>query len=364
MIDDSDLKVINPVTLAGIASAAHVTSGIPIPKVSRVKQFSPEEWEQFTEEYASELRTEYAKVRRFGGTGDMGIDVACFTTNQGFDEGWDNHQCKRYHGSLAPSSAWLEIGKIIYYSYCEEYPPPRKHFFCASAGISTKLEKLLAAPLKLKEECKKEWSSKCENDITNIQPIPLTGSLLTYFEQFDFTIFSSKSVLDLLHVHERSTNHVIRFGGGLPLREPTATPPHTPSNDESRYIKQLLGCYEQHTGITFVDTHALSDHPSMATNLKRQRERFYHAEALRNFARDTVPQGTFANLQEEIYYGVADECDADHPTGLTRMTEVLKTASAISSTTNPLAPATTVQDRQGICHQLANEDRLIWIPNE
>ena len=27
---------------------------------------------------------------------------------------------------------------------------------------------------------------------------------------------------------------------------------------------------------------------------------------------------------------------------------------------HPLAPSTFVQDKQGICHQLANEDRLKW----
>ncbi len=44
----------------------------------------------------------------------------------------------------------------------------------------------------------------------------------------------------------------------------------------------------------------------------RQRERFYHAESLKNFARDTVPTGTFDALQDEIYHGVIDVCEDYH----------------------------------------------------
>jgi hypothetical protein len=39
-------------------------------------------------------------------------------------------------------------------------------------------------------------------------------------------------------------------------------------------------------------------------------------------------------------------------------------ATQIISTSNPLAPATRVPDRQGVCHQLANEDRLKWMPDD
>ena len=240
MISDADLKLIAPKGVAATASAAHVSSGLPIPKALRVQVFSPEDWEQFTEEYAFSLQSEYAKVRRFGGSGDMGIDVACFSTDQGFKDGWDNYQCKRYDHALRPGDIWVELGKIIFYSFSGEYSVPRKHYFCASQGIGTTLEKLLNDSDKLKAKCRDEWADKCASTITSTQTIPLAGTLLAYFDAFDFAIFSSKSVLDLVQGHSKTQFHAVRFGGGLPARPEHQAPPDQPQQHESRYIRQLL----------------------------------------------------------------------------------------------------------------------------
>lgn len=151
MIDPNDLGDINPRGPSTTATAASVVSGIPIPKVARVSLFSPDEWEEFSAEYGHSLKDEYEKVRRFGGTGDMGIDIACFHHESGFAKGWDNFQCKRYGGAIVPGQAWIEIGKIIYYSWLEEFPAPNRYFFCAPKGIATSLEKLLNDPKKLKD---------------------------------------------------------------------------------------------------------------------------------------------------------------------------------------------------------------------
>jgi len=361
MINDADLKLIAPTGLSSSTTASHVSSGLPIAKSLRVQVFSPDEWEQFTEEYASSLETAYQKVRRFGGSGDMGIDIACFQTDQGFKGGWENYQCKRYDHALRPGDIWIEIGKIIYHSFNGEYPAPRKHYFCASQGIGTTLEKLLNDSNKLKQKCRTEWADKCETGITTTATLPLTGELLEYFDAFDFSIFSSKSVLELIKGHSTTPFHTVRFGGGLPLRPSHAPPPSQPLQYESRYIQQLLDAYGEHVGTNFPDLAALSGNTDMASNFRRQRERFYSAEALRNFARDTVPAGTFAQLQEEIYHGVVEECESSHPNGFERMTAVVKQAASVASTSNPLSPSTSVQDRQGICHQLANDDRLKWV---
>jgi len=70
--------------------------------------------------------------------------------------------------------------------------------------------------------------------------------------------------------------------------------------------------------------------------LGEAKEAFYHAEALRVFARDTVPPGTFEGLQEDIYTGIIDEHDAHHPDGYTRVLKVTKTARELSLTSNAL----------------------------
>ncbi|WP_272472345.1 restriction endonuclease [Escherichia coli] len=125
MILESDLRDIHPKWAGGVPSTMHIQDGLPIPKSVRVQSFSPAEWEEFTEEWASYLKNEYITVRRFGGSGDLGIDIAGFCSKNGFEAVWDNYQCKRYDHPLRPGEVWVEMGKIIYYSFLGEYLPPR-----------------------------------------------------------------------------------------------------------------------------------------------------------------------------------------------------------------------------------------------
>lgn len=367
LINEADFKPIVPKGVVCTTTAQHVLSGLPIPKVTRVRTFSPDDFEGFVEEWASSLdRGDYAKVRRFAGSGDMGIDIAAFTTGEGFAAAWDNYQCKRYDHPLRPSDIYKEIGKIVYYSWCGEFSMPRKHYFAGSQDIGTSLEKLLSDKSKLKQAERDNWEQYCQKTtgITSTKEVPLEGNLLAYFDSFDFGIFDSKSIVDLIKQHEKTSFHAVRFGGGLPPRPNIQRPPALPGAHESRYIRQLLDAYGEHAGVHLTDIAALENHLSLARDFSRQRERFYHAEALRNFSRDTVPDGTFTSLQEEIFQGVVDVCEDSHPSGFERMKATVSQASLVVSTASPLAPVTKVQDRQGICHQLVNEDRLRWMVDD
>jgi hypothetical protein len=360
MIAESDLREIMPKTRLEVATAVHVQSGIPVPKANRVKTFSPDEWESFIEEWASSLENEYIKVRRFGGAGDSGVDIAGFLTENGFEDTWDNYQCKRYDHPLRPSDVWIEIGKIIYYSFINEYSPPRKHYFVASLGVGTMLEKLLNKPNVLREKFKENWDVYCKTTITETKEIELNGELASFVDSFDFTIFSTKSHVELINEHALTGFHTVRFGGGLPMRPAPTAPPHTPTSSESRYIRKLLDAYGDFLGQALEGTGDLVTNAMLDKDYRRQRERFYYAEALRNFARDTVPEGTFRDLQEEVYHGVVDVTDSEYSNGFERMKATVVHASTVALTANPLASVIKSQDRQGICHQLANDDRLSW----
>ncbi len=364
VIAESDLEEIQPKTPSGVSSQSQVQSGVPIPKAGRIKLFSPDEWEEFIEEWASSLAAVYVKVRRFGGAGDLGVDIAGFCSERGFLGDWDNFQCKRYDHPLRPADIWVEIGKIIYYSHLGEYSPPRKHYFVCSQGVGTSLEKLLNTPDALKAKAAENWDKHCCDGITSSASIALDGALKEYFDVFDFSIFSSRSVVEIIEEHSKTGFHAIRFGGGLPTRPSPDLPPDTPQENESRYIRQILDAYGDHLGISLSDAAALSHHGAFKRDYLRQRERFYHAESLKNFARDTVPEGTFDALQDEIYHGVVDVCENTHPNGFERMKATISQAAAVAATSNPLVSSMKVQDRQGICHQLANDDRLRWVPGD
>jgi len=61
---------------------------------------------------------------------------------------------------------------------------------------------------------------------------------------------------------------------------------------------------------------------------------------------------------------VIDICEDVHDDGFKRMKATVAHASTVAATSNPLVSAIQAQDRRGICHQLANDDRLQWIAED
>jgi hypothetical protein len=345
---------------SGFATVDQTVHGPLIPPQQRILLYSASEWEEFVLEWAHYcLKKEYIKVLRFSGAGDHGIDIAGFTDALLLRGVWDNYQCKHYSHGLYPSDAWPEIGKVLWYSFKGEYKPPRKYFFVAPRGAGTALQNLLAYPAKLKKELFKHWDANVQNKITETGAVKLEGAFLAYVDAFDFSIFEAKTALELVDDHRGCPCHAARFGGGLPPRPAASPPPPEFADIESRYIAQLLAAYAEHKKEAVPNAKSLK-WPNLREHFGRQREAFYHAESLRIFARDTVPPGTFESLQEDIHTGVIDICDEDYADGYARVRTVTKAARDLQLTSNPLLSCSKPKDRDGICHQLANEDRLIW----
>lgn len=204
MITDEDMRPVAPRPSSTTLPSDYVVTGVPISKQVRVTTFSAEEWEEFIEEWCGSLNNFYHLTRRHSGAGDMGIDVAGYLSDAGLNGEWDNYQCKHYDKPLSPAMMWLEFGKVIYYSFKTEYLPPRKYYFVAPRGVGTTLANLMNKPEELKNRLHEQWDSKCKNEITKTASIPLTGELLEWFEQFDFSIFSYKTVRELIEGHERT----------------------------------------------------------------------------------------------------------------------------------------------------------------
>ena len=195
-------------------------------------------------------------------------------SENGFQGPWDNYQCKRYAQPLRPSDIWVEIGKIIYYSHRKEFIAPDTHYFVCSQGVGTTLEKLLNNTEKLKEQARSNWEKYCKTEITSTADVPLDGELLKYFDAFDFSIFSSKSIVELIDAHALTAHHAVRFGGGLPPRPPTGAPPATPADEESRYIRHILDAYGEHLGKAITAPDSLVPHDNLNKDFLRQREDF------------------------------------------------------------------------------------------
>jgi len=341
-----------------------VGSGMNFPVAKLIEIFEPSEWEEFTEEWALSLEPEYKEVIRWSGAGDMGLDVIGFDTDKKFDGAWDNYQCKRYAMQLQPSHIWVELGKMIYYSHVGEYTVPMNYYFAASKGVGLKLKKLLTRPAELKTGLIGNWDGHCKTGITENVVIPLDGKLLEYVKKFDFGIFKMKSVTEIIRGHANTVYYQRRFGtASFPERPPIEQPPAEIHQKESRYVRQLFDVYSEKLKVQLDDPTQLAKYPEMERHFNRSREIFYHAESLRNFPRDSVDPGAFDAIREEIYHGVVDAYEMDYADGLARVRSTLSHATTLTPSCNALCIRVQTQDKQGLCHHLANEDRFEWVKN-
>ncbi len=130
---------------------------------------------------------------------------------------------------------------------------------------------------------------------------------------------------------------------------------------ETRYVDQLLKVYAEKYPAEALDRDVVSKHPLVGKHFRRQRKAFYSAEALRLYARDSVPEGTFEALQSDVHAGIVEIAEAEHDTGMARLVAVLSGSASIDLSSHALMTVTNTEDRKGICHQLANDQRLSWM---
>ncbi|RYG99673.1 MAG: hypothetical protein EON58_03105 [Alphaproteobacteria bacterium] len=345
--------------------AIDVQSNRPIPAIQQIKLFSPSDWEEFIEEWATSLGSRYGfhTVERCAGAGDMGRDVVAYKADPMQDPSWINFQGKHYNAPLTPSEVYIELGKLCYYTYTGEYTVPELYYFAAPQGVGTKLSQLIKNPDSLRQALLQNWDDKCRDKITTTQSVHLDGDFKAYVENFDFDIFRSLSAVKVVEEHSQTRWHAARFQTGLPPRGPNLEPPAAidPSL-EARYVRQLLDAYGQCLGSACSDVESLpTASPTHANHLQRSREQFYSAESLRNFSRDTLPEGEYERLQDEIHEGVLDTAEDAYPHGFQRVIATIQFARQLQLTSHPLIHRMQSSDRAGICHQLANEDRLTWV---
>lgn len=350
------LRVLShPSTPMGPDAAA---TGKLVPPLTQMRQFSPSDWEDFVVEWADSLKKKYGLVEKCAGAGDMGRDVVAFKSANRIDP-WDNYQCKQYRAPLAPSDIWIELGKLAYYSFINEYSLPRAYVFVAPQGAGNTLSKLLKDPPTLRSELLAAWSGHCATKITSTKRVALSVRLRAHINGMDFSMFRAATPHDLVKQHRKTFWFVYRFGGGLPERDRPPAPPTTHAPKESTYVRALLDAYEERLRCALASAAALTD-ATLATHLERARCEFYSAESLKAFSKDNVPHGTFEGLLDDVHNGVADVLEEEHTDGYGRVLAAVKQAKTLALTSNALVTRTSSLDRGGMCHQLANEGTLRW----
>jgi len=343
----------------------NIVSGSPIPAIDRLKIISDTEYEECIAEWCVEyLKQKYLKVKRNGGSGDKGRDIVAYKNDA---EDYDLYQCKHYKAPLSPSDIWIELGKLIYYTYQKEYKIPDKYYLVAPLGVGRLLSEYLENAEKLKQELINEWKDKCESKITKEKIIPLDSNLEAYILNFNFSIIKELAPFEFLEQYKTTKYFIVRFGGGLiKFREAVPETPIMIEKSEIVYVKQLLDAYSDFKKNKIQsDVELKQKYPDLFDHLLRQRKKFHSALALQRFVRDTLPDDSFfVRLQKDIYDGLIEIVNAEYNDGYQCVKEVLKEASRLQLSNiivNHENFKFSIDDRGGICHQLANENKFNWV---
>jgi ABC-3C protein len=325
----------------------------------QVLSLTDEELERFVRDWVGCKGKSYFECARFSGAGDMGRDVVGFLSTARHEGDWHNYQCKQYGKTLPTESGIREIGKVLYYAYKQEFTAPAEYFFVTPKGVNRNLEKLIFNPSIFKATLISDWDKYCGNGkIVQNQNVPLDAGLKIFIEAYDFSRVKRMALDDILndpHVKPVLT----KWFGADPGPAPKGKVPATIQIFELPYISQLIEAYADRDGKNYSGHTEIENHQMHGPHLARQRERFHDAEAFKRFYRDNTEEEVLKAVEDDVYHGVADICDAGHQDKLSCV-EAVMTQAANTVVSGLLAKHTRVPIKQGICHHFVNENRLRW----
>jgi hypothetical protein len=256
-----------------------------------ISHYSGDQWEEFVDELVEGIQSThgYVLVKRMGGPGDLGIDVAGFKTANGLEGAWDCYQCKQYAAPLKPSEAWPEILKIFRAAVAGECVMPDKYLFVAPKGVGLKLNKWLSQPTKAKEEFIGWLATTTPTPTMNTDELSRVDALVA---TTDFAMFDALQARHVISMHAETRYYALRFNSPLPDRPESESVPGAYTGDEKRYVDQLVAAYREKHPADNIDRDNVAAHQARGGHFRRQRQAFFRAESLRVYARESTPDGT------------------------------------------------------------------------
>lgn len=365
---DLNLQELKPPSPQPRLTPEEILKGPSIRPEQHVQLYNDRDFEDFIRDWAYHHLQKsglYQGVRRFGGAGDLGRDVVGFLELPLKANRFDIYQCKHRKSGLTPGEMWVEFAKLCVFTYKGRFPIPRLYYVVGPHDVGSSLGDLLDSPETLREKLISAWPKKCASEVSKGKTYNLEGELLKYVESFPFDRVRNKPIHEIIDEFRTTARFPGRFGGGLkPFPVADDVPPEDLQAGETRYVEQLLAAYSDHAGQPYVSVDALESTQFLG-DLRRQRERFYSAETLRRFARDNQPAAApYEDISGQMYSGVIDRVLTPFSSGYRRMLETMTTAAQVVITNHPLTSYLKPQSKQGICHQLANEDRIQWVPDD
>lgn len=326
-----------------------------------IQHFSADEWEAFVLEALGASEPGYARIERRGGAGDKGRDVIACTADTPVAGPFDLYQCKKYGKALGLNEVWTELGKLCVFTHRGDYPVPRRYRFAAPHNVTVHLANLLDNPVELRARVIEHWAVQCESRISQGRRFPLVGTLKAYVEQFNFGIVHYSPVNELLNLHKRTPYWSARFKRDYPDRPKADAPPPDLQPQEMRYVRQLLDAYGQHVGTQLADVAALGSNHTLSQHFHGCRKDFFMADGLNRFYRDQSAEGAFEYVKEQVEQGIRHTLFAPHQNAYHRVCATLTQAAGLPLAQTAWGYCVQPGDKSGICHHLANDDKLKWV---
>lgn len=301
----------------------------------------------------------YEEVYRVGGSGDKGRDVlAYFDRTNGK---YDLYQCKHYQSALTYTDLRGEIGKLIVYTYTKTYPIPQSYYLLCPNDVSQSFMDLLQKKgKKLKEKILEDWDAEIKRKVGD-NWVKMDDSLKSYIEGFDFTIIKKIEPIKFIEDIRKSNYYFYYFGGGFQMiKTEKLSIPVIPDVSERTYIQNLNDAYSENAG---AEINALETSGKYHNHLTRARTSFYESEEVKIASRkSTSPESDeFEDLKESILRYVGNELDEDYNDGFEKVKKVESKAGTYNPPSSMLiAHLVDSNVSAGICHQLSNENEIIW----
>jgi hypothetical protein len=338
--------------------------GLPVAPLDRLALFSAADFERFTLGWASDYLAVkvpgIVDVQQRGGAGDKGRDViAWLDPNTAPNRRWSLYQCKHYGSALGAGTAVAEIGKVLFYSHRGDYGFPQEYHFVTHKGVTSPFQDLLDGPENLRKFVIDNWDKYIRTEIRK-EPVDLTPELKKHVETVPFTVFRAKQPLDLINEHAQTRYHLTVFGLPLIERPKPPEPPSEVAPGENEYVTQLLAVISADLGQSVSNLTDFVHSEKHRRLFDRSRLTFYHAEGLKELARDQMAdEGFFDTLMGE-FVDALYHWHTGEPDGYQRLISTIKASQAFQLSKHVLEPHVLPNDREGMCHQMANEGRVHW----
>jgi hypothetical protein len=351
---ESTLPLAEPLPLPP-RRGGELLTGLPLLPEQRFKVFSPEQLELVVKHWLHEcVDKRYARVRVVAGSGDRGRDVIAFE-DKAAEDPWDNYQCKQYAKKLEPTDILKELGKLVYWTAQGAYSVPRRYTFVAPLGCGATARALLDKPDDLRARLARDWGKHCSS-------LCAYEDIKQSLASFVFPTLDAVNAGEVVQDLKGAPIYAVLFGGGLAKpRPPVAPPPNAIAASELLYVGALVDAYDDHCAATIATPDVALEHEIYGNHLRSSRREFYCAESLREFSKDVlVEPDDFRSLQGQIEDGIQHTVAQGFSTGYDRVLAVCEHATSVQIDDHPLSSDLQPADRAGMCHQLANDGRLVW----